>query len=726
MKDVLKWVVYGGLFIIPFLPMYVANGMFFPFITGKNFAFRIIVEIVFAAWILLAFYEPKFRPKFSYILVAFGTLLAVMCVADAFGQDPFKSFWSNFERMDGYITLVHVFLYTFVLASVATTERFWKYFLNTALAVALFVAISGLLQYFNGVTGRIDAQLGNAAYMAIYMLFSMFFSLYLALKADNRALRAVYIVGAILFAYAVILTGTRGTFLGMIGGAVVTIGYIALFGRTHPRLRRLAVYATIGFVILASLFWAFRDSAPVQHVPTFKRIANINFTSDLKVRETIWHMAWEGVQERPVLGWGQGNFNYVFNKFYEPSLYGQEQWFDRAHDIFFDWLTTGGVLGLLAYFSIMAAMLWYLVIEPGFLKRESTFTVLERAVLFGILSGYLIHNVVVFDNIISYIFYGTLLALVHSKVGKPWAKVQAFKADQALLTQFALPIVLVVTAFVVYLVNVPGIMAANDLIGALTSNTAAGRLQYFNDAFNEHSFATQEIVEQMSQQAINIVQDQNVSTKDKQAFVTETAAQLQHLNAVKPHDARVESFMGSFYRAIGDLANARKYMADAVADSPNKPSLIVNQGVVELQAGNMQAALAFLKKAYELDTSNQQARIIYAAALMQDKQTAAAEALLTAPADQAAFAANAYAISVTQGAGDYPFLAKLLKARIAADPTNLQDRASLAFVYYQMHEATTAVATLRQAAKDIPAQATLANCYADNIAAGKTPSAGCQ
>ena len=46
MKDMLQAVVFGGLFLVLFLPLYVENDFFFPFITGKNFAFRIIVITV--------------------------------------------------------------------------------------------------------------------------------------------------------------------------------------------------------------------------------------------------------------------------------------------------------------------------------------------------------------------------------------------------------------------------------------------------------------------------------------------------------------------------------------------------------------------------------------------------------------------------------------------------------------------------------------------------------
>ena len=110
MKDIAKGAVFIGIFLVPFISLYVANQMFFPFITGKNFAFRIIVEVIFAAWVILALYEPLYRPKFSWIAAGFVSLIGVMAVANALGEFPLKSFWSNFERMEGYVTLVHVFL----------------------------------------------------------------------------------------------------------------------------------------------------------------------------------------------------------------------------------------------------------------------------------------------------------------------------------------------------------------------------------------------------------------------------------------------------------------------------------------------------------------------------------------------------------------------------------------------------------------------------------------
>ena len=77
--------------------------------------------------------------------------------------------------------------------------------------------------------------------------------------------------------------------------------------------------------------------------------------ADGETRFAIWHMAFEGLLARPITGWGQEGFNYVFNKYYDPTLWGQEQWFDRAHDVFLDWLVAGGVPALLLFLALFVS-----------------------------------------------------------------------------------------------------------------------------------------------------------------------------------------------------------------------------------------------------------------------------------------------------------------------------------------------------------------------------------
>src|ERR1700733_5052900 len=113
--DWLRWGTITGLFLVPLVPFVIADGgamynsastthsiyiplanMFFPYITGKNFAFRIIVEITALFYILLACAVPKYRPRASTIMWAAVAFVVWMAIANGFSADPVKSFWSNF------------------------------------------------------------------------------------------------------------------------------------------------------------------------------------------------------------------------------------------------------------------------------------------------------------------------------------------------------------------------------------------------------------------------------------------------------------------------------------------------------------------------------------------------------------------------------------------------------------------------------------------------------
>lgn len=730
MKDFLKVVVYGGLFLIPFLTLYVANDYFFPYITGKNFAFRIVVEVVFMAWAVLAILDTKYRPKFSWILSSFSLLLIVMFFANLFGEHPLSSFWSNFERMDGYVTLVHVFLYSLVLGSVLTTKKAWNNYLYATLAAATITAVYGIAQYSGTVPGyegrRIESYLGNAAYLSIYMLFHIFIAFWMFVESKVTLHRVVYIALAALFTFALMNSGTRGTVLGLGVGLGVMVTYIMLFGAKYREFRRYAIGAFIFLLVGLGVFIGAKDSEFVQGNPNLARVANINLSSDLKVRGTIWMMAWEGVKERPVLGWGQSNFNYVFNEQYDPFLYDQEQWFDRSHSIIFDWLITGGILGFIAYFSIFAACLYYLFILPLIKKDDETFTALERGVLLGILAGYTTHNLVVFDNIVSYIFFGLILALIHSRVGSVMPNVEKFKMDEKLVQQFVAPVAAVLMVAIVYTVNVPGMQAAKDIIAGYRSVTPAEKLAAFERAISRDSFAQQEIAEQIAQQAMSAVNDQTISDELKSRYVALAESELLKLAEDKPGDARIHVFIGTFYRAIGDLEKAVSQMAIARELSPKKQSIILQQAILIYSQGNMEMSRDLFGEAFHLDERNNEARVFYSALLFITGAPEEAKALAKDEATLNFFANNDFYLGTVNTAGDTAFMVELYKARISQNPTVEQNWASLAFLYSQLGDTKSAVDTLREAAVAKPSFAKTATCIADNIEAGKEPQEGCQ
>ncbi len=710
LKDVLRFLAYGSIFLVPLVPLFVSESMFFPYITGKNFAFRILVEIGLASWILLAFLDKDYRPRFSYIAISGAVLLVVMFVANIFGEYPPKSFWSNFERMEGYVTLVHFYFYFLLLGTLLCSQKLWNYFLHTSLTVAAYVALYGLGQSLGLVAGaidRVDSTLGNAAYMAVYMLFHIFILALLYLRNRNLLLRFAYGLLGLLFIYILLATGTRGTFIGLVAGAGVAVIYLALFSRQYPEVRRVAIMGLALLIILGGLFFAFRDSQFVQENGALHRIATISLEKDLIVRTTIWGMAWQGVKERPLLGWGQGNFNYVFNKYYEPSLYGQEQWFDRVHNIFFDWLIAGGVLGFVAYFSILISALYYLFWRPLFEVDES-FTVLERAVLLGLLAGYFTHNLVVFDNLVSYMFFAVTLGLIHSRVSTRIESIDNFVVDQQVVNRVAVPLVAALAIATIYFVNVPGILAARDIIDAFQGQDIDAKLTEFQSALARGSFANQEINEQMASLAPGLLQVAGLSAADRIGYLSVIESEFQKLIEDKPGDARLHIIFATFYRQVNNPQKALEHLAIARSLTPRKPQVMIEQGFASIQAGNFDEALQYFKDAYALEPNFLGARVYYAVgALLAGKNGLFAELadigeLEENPELLRAFAKEDMIVTAAHETNHYDFLKFILEERVKLAPEDAQARTNLAIAYYETGNTTRAVEILNQAVKDIP------------------------
>ncbi|MEX1003137.1 MAG: hypothetical protein WDZ35_13550, partial [Crocinitomicaceae bacterium] len=215
----LRRIVIAGLFLVPFIPFLVSGSFFFPFIVLKAFTWRIIVEVIFVAWLLLALLDERYRPKKSCLLYTVLAFLVVVGVANLFGVAPLKSFWSNFERMEGFISLLHLGAF-FLVASSVFDEGLWQKWWKTSLVASLLMAFYALFQVLgvispNQAGARVDGTFGNTIYLAVYMLFHIFIALlFMWREWRNSAMRMVYGLLIVFQLYILYHTATRGAILG--------------------------------------------------------------------------------------------------------------------------------------------------------------------------------------------------------------------------------------------------------------------------------------------------------------------------------------------------------------------------------------------------------------------------------------------------------------------------------------------------------------------------------
>jgi hypothetical protein len=225
-KQIGRWVALAALFMLPFTPLVVASSFFFPFITGKAFYLRILIEIAVAGWAILALVDKAYRPRFSWIGAVTVAFVGWMFVADVFALNSLKAFWSNFERMEGWVLLIHLLGFFFAASNTLRVENKWRAWFLTSLGVSVVLSGYALLQMAGSLeihqgSSRIDATLGNSAYLAVYFLFSVFIALWLALTEKAAWLKWSLICLAGFEAILIFFTETRGTIIGLIGALLL-------------------------------------------------------------------------------------------------------------------------------------------------------------------------------------------------------------------------------------------------------------------------------------------------------------------------------------------------------------------------------------------------------------------------------------------------------------------------------------------------------------------------
>ena len=741
-NSVLRYIIYfllgASLFVTLFGPydggsalsntwLNIAGGFFFPFITTKAFIFRILIELAFAVWLVLAFRDVKARPKVTALTVGVTVFTLVALFVDITGVNFIRSIWSNFERMEGWVSIIHLWMYFMVFTSIAraedleATRKNWHRIFNVSFVASFLVAFWAILQLTHHAqihqsADRLDASIGNSEYLAVYMLINAFLAGYMAVVAwaKKKGSGWVYVALALLYSFVLYFTQTRGTTLALIAGILIVCGIFAFAkdsslkhasneARAKNKVQRIVAGSFLGLVILGGVgFYLERNSHFVQSHTTLARIASISINNPRV--QFIWPIAWIGFKEKPILGWGQENFNYVFNNNYDPKAWAQEQWFDRAHNVFIDWAINGGVLGLGTYIALF--VLAFIAVW------KSDFDIKQRAVLTALLVAYAIHNMFVFDNLASYMMFFVVLAFLSSEwyarrlrsetdpgmFSRIESRIRAIAVNTEVADWIVAPIVTIVTATAIYFVNVQPIQQNLSLINALINCQYVGQngappadTSYFVSALNGPYIGRQETREQLYSCVGGVFGSNNVTNKVKGDFYQLTSKAFVDQTVDTPEDLRVYLFAGSFYNGLNQWGMALPFLKKAYQLSPVKQSVLfaIAQNYINGGEASSTEAVAFLKTAYTEAPDFPQAKSAYAEGL--------------------------YAT------GKYQDAIALYKEILVANPSDLQSMLELAGSYTYLKQTALAVAELQLLASSSPQNAVAINKYIGQIKDGINP-----
>ena len=216
------------------------------------------------------------------MVITFGIFVAVLALADIFGENFYRSFWSNYERMEGLIAQLHFWRILFCSPPLLLPSSGSVF--QTSLGVSVVMGIYALLQLAGKLAihqgnSRLDATLGNATYLAVYMLFHIFIAAMFALReTTGKTMRYVYGAVALLDLFILYHTATRGAILGFLGGAFITSALLIFWNRENRLIRNAAIGIIAVVILSVGSVLVFRNSDFMKNNPVLSRFTSISLT----------------------------------------------------------------------------------------------------------------------------------------------------------------------------------------------------------------------------------------------------------------------------------------------------------------------------------------------------------------------------------------------------------------------------------------------------------------
>lgn len=688
--DVVRNMFRIGILLIPFTSFIVLQSGLFPYITGKAFAFRVIITILAILWTYLIINDVRYRPKISIIFITIVIFMMSTGISTILSVNPALSFWGTYERMDGYINLLHLCLYFLIATSFFKInkggDQFWYVFIVISVIMSIygFLQIKNALDTLNNIP-QIDGTFGNSTYLSVFLL--MMFFITAMMWSENKISFKVFAIIGIFQLTALYFTGTRGALVGLVSGIITCLLLSSITNKSNKKIR----YITAAFILLifisGVLLYLYRDNSVVQQNYFLSRLTNILSNQG---RLFVWPMAIDGFYVNPIFGWGMESFRYVFNTFYDPKMYQHEMWFDRAHNTQLDLLVSGGIFGLMAYSSIIISTIYVLF-------KNKKFNNVKKSIIAGLVAAYYIQNLFVFDNLISYILFFSILAYINANSNSDLDLLDGanIKFNKNISTVMII-CVTIFSVFLIYYVNYKPYKASQFYVNGLGQIQKGGdpekALILFNKALEINVFSQSELTERIAS-----------SAQDFFSPVVPESVRIDYFNMVDRaykkkllnynEDSRDLLYYGKFLYFAGQIDESIEMYKKSIRLSPYKQATHFQLAAIYMDSGRYNEAVQVYERAFRANTNYVEARIMYGISLMYNNQNEKAEDILKiVPLEK--LINNDHFVGVFIYRNDYNSLLRIYKHRYNVDPDNLNTNLALAKYFYISGNANQAIELL--------------------------------
>lgn len=398
-----------------------------------KFAVLLVMSSVIALLITLNLKQARDKVELSsllrsrHVLLVCGFLVA-MAVSTLLGAAPLSSLFGSAYNQMGLLTHLSYFVcFVGLVIGVGTNQPLLTRAMWALCLTGFVAALYGVSQFFGldpflssrytssdeqGKVLRSLSTLGHSNYLGNFLLYVTPLSLALSLTVRGRA-RLFALPGAALCLIAIVFTGTRGAWVGIVAGLTVFVfaerqGLRSAISRaTKAQVMRNAIFALLTVLLVGLVISMSQASHSI--VARARSFATEGFTG--AGRTILWRDSLKMLPSVALLGTGPEGFRKAFLAYKSKELARLAPLTnnENPHNSYLDALISYGLPGAALYFAMIASAFSLFV-----KARRHTPDRKMSLVITGLLSSFvavLVHNVFIYNQIATGLYFFGFLSL---------------------------------------------------------------------------------------------------------------------------------------------------------------------------------------------------------------------------------------------------------------------------------------------------------------------------
>lgn len=623
--------------LVAIVPLYFSTAHWFPFGVPKTLLVigGACIVAFLLAWESAARMQPSML-RLSWLHIALAAYLSVLGLAAVSGVDPMHSLVGGFLQPASVALVASCAVIALAIARVARNDSaFVRTILAASFASAVLVA---LVAYFGNALFSLPlgdgSTIGNSSYAGAYLLFNVCFGVGLLFSAKRFRSRVAYASGIMiiglcpLFVSGDVLRGDTalsaalgrpvllaGTAMGAAIGVLVALVCAAAFRLCIARGRGARMFGAGLAIALAVVLVVCGRMLVTPGTPLNRFFA----AEKTETRFVFWSIAAAGAAERPLLGWGFGNYARMYETYFDPAIMKsdmtREPWVYQPHNAFWEHRATSGIFGLAAYAALLLAIVSALLAAALGGRLDPWLA----SAIAGAVAGYAVQNFFVFDTVTTYLMLftaaGISLAVARPVVSRA-ASVRAARCAAVLVMAAA-------AAGFVALAAMPAresrewkrIASAGSLAGIPQAVAAAGRMSAMG-GIDDTAHLAEKFLSLVRANGASITES---SRPHALVFLAGLADAVDAGIARGPESLRARLVAGGVlnqYALIAEKddpavrARAEAHLHRARELSPGNPLPYIALAESRLLAGDVPSARAFVRAALALAPEYEPARTL--------------------------------------------------------------------------------------------------------------------